>query len=44
MRNRQLQTCFSEDEYARKSLRTRSEPTAIEKGKAAYFEIYANLQ
>ena len=30
--------------YARKSLRTRSEATAIEKGKAAYLEIYANLQ
>ena len=33
-----------ENKYARKSLRTRSESTAIERGKAAYFEIYANLQ
>ena len=33
-----------ENEYARKSLRTGSETTAIEKGKAAYLEIYANLQ
>jgi hypothetical protein len=33
-----------EKKYARKSLRTRSEATAIEKGKAAYLEIYANLQ
>jgi len=33
-----------ENKYARKSLRTRSETTAIEKGKAAYLEIYANLQ
>ena len=33
-----------ENKYARKSLRTRSEATAIEKGKAAYLEIYANLQ
>ena len=33
-----------ENKYARKSLRTRSESTAIEKGKAAYLEIYANLQ
>ena len=32
-----------ENKYARKSLRTRSEATAIEKGKAAYLEIYANL-
>ena len=31
-----------ENKYARKSLRTRSEATAIEKGKAAYLEIYAN--
>jgi hypothetical protein len=30
--------------YACKSLRTRSKATAIEKGKAAYLEIYANLQ
>jgi len=28
----------------RKQVRTRSEATAIEKGKAAYLEIYANLQ
>ena len=33
-----------ENKYARKSLRTRSEATAIEKGKAAYLKIYANLQ
>ena len=33
-----------ENKYARKSLRTRSEATAIEKGKATYLEIYANLQ
>ena len=33
-----------ENKYARKSLRTRSGATAIEKGKAAYLEIYANLQ
>jgi site-specific recombinase XerD len=33
-----------ENRYARKSLRTRSEATAIEKGKAVYLEIYANLQ
>ena len=33
-----------ENKYARKSLRTRSEATAIEKGKAAYLETYANLQ
>jgi len=33
-----------ENKYARKSLRTRSEATAIEKGKAAHLEIYANLQ
>ncbi len=33
-----------ENKYARKSIRTRSEATAIEKGKAAYLEIYANLQ
>ena len=32
-----------ENKYARKSLRTRSETTAIEKGKAAYLESYANL-
>jgi integrase len=33
-----------ENKYARKSLRTRSENTAIEKGKATYLEIYANQQ
>ena len=33
-----------ENKYARKSLRTRSETTAIERGKAAYLEIHANLQ
>jgi site-specific recombinase XerD len=33
-----------ENKYARKSLRTRSEATAIERGKAAYLEIYSNLQ
>jgi site-specific recombinase XerD len=33
-----------ESKYARKSLRTRSEATAVERGKAAYLEIYANLQ
>ena len=33
-----------ENKYARKSLGTRSERTVIERGKAAYLEIYANLQ
>lgn len=33
-----------ENKYARKSLRTRSESTAVERGKAAYLEIYGNLQ
>ncbi|WP_218940160.1 hypothetical protein [Denitrobaculum tricleocarpae] len=33
-----------ENRYARKSLHTRSEATAIEKDKAAHLEIYANLQ
>ncbi len=33
-----------ENKYARKSLHTRSEATAVERGKAAYLEIYANLQ
>jgi hypothetical protein len=33
-----------ENKYARKSLRTCSETTAVERGKAAYLEIYANLQ
>jgi hypothetical protein len=33
-----------ESKYARKSLSTRSKVTAIEKGKAAYLEIYSNLQ
>jgi hypothetical protein len=28
----------------RKQIRTRSETTAVERGKAAYLEIYANLQ
>ena len=32
------------NKYARKSLRTRSESTAIERCKAAYLEIYGNLQ
>jgi integrase len=33
-----------EKKYARKSLHTRSETTAIEKGKNAYLEIYSNMQ
>ena len=33
-----------ENKYARKSLRTSSESNAIEGGKAAYLEIYDNLQ
>jgi len=33
-----------ENKYAHKSLRTRSETTAFERGKAAYLEIYANFQ
>ena len=33
-----------ENKYARKSLRTRSETTASERGKAVYLEIYANLK
>ena len=33
-----------ENKCARKSLRTLSETTAIERGKAAHLEIYANLQ
>ena len=33
-----------DNKCARKSLRTRSLANAIEKGKAAYLEIYANLQ
>ena len=33
-----------QNKYALKSLRTRSEATAIKKGKAAYLVIYANLQ
>ena len=33
-----------EDKYAGISLHTRSEATAIEKGKAEYLEIYANLK
>ena len=32
----------NERKYARKSLRTRSKTTAIEKGKEAYLEIFAN--
>ena len=33
-----------EGKYARKSLRTRSQSTAVEKGKEAYLEIFANLK
>jgi hypothetical protein len=33
-----------ENKYARKSLCTRSEGTAVERSKAAYLEIYGNLQ
>ena len=33
-----------ENKYESKSLRTRNETTAIEKGKALYLKIYANLQ
>ena len=33
-----------ENKYARKSHNTRGEATAIEKGIAAYLEIYPNLQ
>ena len=33
-----------ENKYTPKSLRTRSETTAVERGKAAYLEIHANLQ
>ena len=33
-----------ENKYARKSLRTRSETSAVARGKAAYLEIYGNLQ
>ncbi|MGB0683709.1 MAG: tyrosine-type recombinase/integrase [Magnetovibrionaceae bacterium] len=33
-----------EGKYARKSLRTRSKTTAIERGKDAYLEIYANIK
>ena len=33
-----------ENKYTPKSLRTRSEKTAVEPGKAAYLEIHANLQ
>lgn len=33
-----------EGKYARKSLRTRSRSTAIDRGKAAYLEIYSNQQ
>ena len=31
----------NENKYARKSLKTRNESTAIEKGKAAYLELMA---
>jgi len=34
----------AEKKYARKSLRTRSQSTAVERGKAAYIEIYSNLK
>ena len=41
----QFRMCLpKENKYARKSLRTRGESTAIECSKAAYLEIYANLQ
>ena len=33
-----------EGKYARKSLRTRSRSTAIDKGKEAYREIYSNVK
>ena len=33
-----------ENKYTPKSLGTRSETTAVERGKADYLEIYANLQ
>ena len=33
-----------ENKYAGKSLRIRSGTTAVKRGKAAYLEIYANLQ
>lgn len=33
-----------EGKYVRKSLRTRNQQSAIEKGKAAYLELYANIQ
>ena len=33
-----------ENKYARKSLRTRSETTAVERGKAAYLEIYSKVR
>ena len=33
-----------ENKYARKSLRTRNKSTTIERGKAAYLDIYGNLQ
>jgi len=35
---------LKKNKYARKSLRRRSERTAVEPGKAAYLEIYGNLQ
>ena len=34
----------TEDRYAIKSLKTRNESTAIEKGREAYHEIYSNLR
>jgi hypothetical protein len=34
----------NENKYAHKSLRSRSVSTAVERGKAAYLEIYGNLQ
>ena len=34
----------TEDRYAIKSLKTRNEATALEKGKEAYFEIYSNMK
>jgi len=39
-----LYVACEREKYARKSLRTPSETTAVALGKAAYLEIYANLQ
>ena len=39
-----LSAACERNKYAGKSLRTHSETTAVERGKAAYLEIYANLQ